>query len=36
VEDELRALYALGVDAVFTDHPGTAVRVRDVMAGARE
>jgi glycerophosphoryl diester phosphodiesterase len=36
VEDELRALYALGVDAVFTDHPGTAVRVRDVMAGAQE
>lgn len=24
VEDELRALYTLGVDAVFTDHPDTA------------
>lgn len=32
VEDELRALYALGVDAVFTDHPATAVRVREAMA----
>jgi len=32
VEDELRALYALGVDGVFTDHPATAVRVRDEMA----
>jgi glycerophosphoryl diester phosphodiesterase len=32
VEDELRALYALGVDAVFTDHPATAVRVRAGMA----
>lgn len=31
VEDELRALYALGVDAVFTDFPATAVRVRDEM-----
>ncbi|XBQ17606.1 MAG: glycerophosphodiester phosphodiesterase family protein [Oceanicaulis sp.] len=31
VEDELRALYALGVDAVFTDHPATAVRVREAM-----
>ncbi|WP_421789366.1 glycerophosphodiester phosphodiesterase family protein [Hyphobacterium sp.] len=31
VEDELRALYALGVDAVFTDYPATAVRVRDDM-----
>lgn len=29
VEDELAALYRLGVDAVFTDHPGTAVQVRD-------
>lgn len=28
VEDELRALYALGVDGVFTDFPETAVRVR--------
>ncbi|GJL97334.1 MAG: glycerophosphoryl diester phosphodiesterase [Hyphobacterium sp.] len=33
VEDELRALYALGVDAVFTDFPATAVRVRSEMAG---
>ncbi len=33
VEDELRALYALGVDAVFTDHPATAVAVREAMAG---
>ncbi|WP_421784853.1 glycerophosphodiester phosphodiesterase family protein [Hyphobacterium sp.] len=33
VEDELRALYALGVDAVFTDFPPTAVRVRDEMSG---
>ena len=32
VEDELRALYALGVDAVFTDFPATAVRVRAEMA----
>lgn len=32
VEDELRALYALGVDAVFTDFPATAVRVRTGMA----
>jgi glycerophosphoryl diester phosphodiesterase len=32
VEDELRALYALGVDAVFTDFPVTAVRVRDEMS----
>ena len=29
VEDELCALFALGVDAVFTDHPATAVQVRD-------
>ena len=28
VEDELRALFTLGVDAVFTDHPLTARRVR--------
>ncbi len=34
VEDELRALYALGVDAVFTDHPATAVQVREAMAAA--
>jgi len=32
VEDELRALYALGVDAVFTDHPDTAVAVREAIA----
>ena len=32
VEDELRALYALGVDGVFTDHPETALRVRAEMA----
>ena len=32
VEDELRALFTLGVDAVFTDHPATAVRVRADMA----
>jgi glycerophosphoryl diester phosphodiesterase len=31
VEDELRALYALGVDAVFTDFPATAVAVREAM-----
>jgi len=28
VEDELRALFELGVDAVFTDFPATAVAVR--------
>jgi len=32
VEDELRALYTLGVDAVFTDFPATAVRVRREMS----
>lgn len=32
VEDELRALYTLGVDAVFTDFPATAVAVRTSMA----
>lgn len=32
VEDELRALYMLGVDAVFTDFPATAVQVREAMA----
>ena len=32
VQDELRALYAEGVDGVFTDFPGTAVAVRDQMA----
>lgn len=30
-DDELRLLYALGVDGVFTDFPATAVRVRDEM-----
>ncbi|MEO0882182.1 MAG: glycerophosphodiester phosphodiesterase family protein [Pseudomonadota bacterium] len=29
VEDELAALFALGVDGVFTDFPATAARVRD-------
>ena len=32
VRDELRALYAEGVDGVFADFPGTAVAVRDQMA----
>ena len=32
VQDELRALYALGVDAVFADFPATAVAVREEMA----
>ena len=32
VQDELRALYAEGVDGVFADFPGTAVAVRDQMA----
>lgn len=31
VQDELRALYTLGVDGVFTDFPATALRVRDEM-----
>lgn len=31
VEAELAALYRLGVDAVFTDHPATAVTVRDTL-----
>jgi glycerophosphoryl diester phosphodiesterase len=31
VEAELAALYRLGVDAVFTDHPDTAVRVRETL-----
>lgn len=31
VEDELRALYALGVDGVFADFPATALRVRDAI-----
>ncbi|MCC5980750.1 MAG: glycerophosphodiester phosphodiesterase [Oceanicaulis sp.] len=30
-DDELRALFALGVDGVFTDFPDTAVRIRDDM-----
>ncbi|MEO1038780.1 MAG: glycerophosphodiester phosphodiesterase family protein [Pseudomonadota bacterium] len=34
VEAELEALYRLGVDGVFTDHPATAVRVRRTMAEA--
>lgn len=36
VEDELRALYELGVDAVFTDFPATAVRVRQALADGDE
>jgi len=32
VEEELRALYALGVDGVFADFPATAIRVRSEMA----
>ena len=32
VEEELRALYALGVDGVFSDFPATAIRVRSDMA----
>lgn len=32
VQDELRALYAEGVDGVFTDFPETAVAVREEMA----
>lgn len=32
VTDELMALYALGVDGVFTDQPDTAVAVRAAMA----
>ncbi|WP_417494866.1 glycerophosphodiester phosphodiesterase family protein [Maricaulis sp.] len=31
IETELRRIYALGADAVFTDFPATAVRVRDAM-----
>lgn len=31
IETELRRIYALGADAVFTDFPATAVRVRDEM-----
>ncbi|WP_233245660.1 glycerophosphodiester phosphodiesterase family protein [Marinicauda salina] len=33
VEDELRALYDEGVDAVFADFPETALAVREDMAG---
>ncbi|WP_439635952.1 glycerophosphodiester phosphodiesterase family protein [Oceanicaulis sp.] len=33
VRDELRALYAEGVDGVFADFPATAVAVRDQMVG---
>lgn len=32
IETELRRIYHLGADAVFTDFPATAVRVRDAMA----
>lgn len=32
IEAELRRIYALGADGVFTDFPETAVRVRDRMA----
>ncbi|TRO95724.1 glycerophosphodiester phosphodiesterase [Glycocaulis profundi] len=32
-DDELRHLYALGVDGVFTDFPATAMRIRAEMAG---
>lgn len=32
IETELRRIYDLGADAVFTDFPATAVRVRDAMA----
>lgn len=35
VDEELRALYALGVDGVFTDFPATAIRVRAEMAAER-
>lgn len=31
VEEELAILYRLGVDAVFTDHPATAVTVRETL-----
>lgn len=33
-DDELRTLFALGVDGVFTDFPDTAVRVREEMLNA--
>lgn len=32
IETELRRIYDLGADAVFTDFPATAVRVRNAMA----
>ncbi len=32
IEAELRRIYALGVDGVFTDFPATAVQVRDSMS----
>lgn len=35
VEDELRALFELGVDAVFTDFPATAVAVREAMTASK-
>lgn len=35
IEEELRRIYALGVDGVFTDFPATALRVRDDMAAGR-
>lgn len=31
IETELRRIYALGADAIFTDFPATGVRVRDAM-----
>ncbi|KAA5804012.1 glycerophosphodiester phosphodiesterase [Alkalicaulis satelles] len=36
VQDELRALYQLGVDGVFTDQPDTAVAVRAAMSAAEQ
>ena len=36
VEDELHALFRLGVDAVFTDHPATAIAARESFARAEE
>lgn len=33
-DEELRLLYALGVDGVFTDHSASALRVREQMAEA--
>jgi len=34
VEDELHALFRLGVDALFTDHPATAIAARKTFAEA--